>query len=180
MKKKNPDTNSSDDGNREGQAGRTKAFKKAEPNNIDKNFGNLIDDSKEVRIHSKKIDPSFDQGSYAPNKQLGDLDPYPFADHDVSIPMEEDEIDDARDVQSDEGPDRINLQELEEKIGGFEEFKELVASTKAVNAAPRAIKQEPLSKKQAQNLKEEKAKNKKKGNRGVADKKTEQTLRSQA
>jgi hypothetical protein len=34
------------------------------------------------------------------------------------------------DVHSDEGPDRMNLQELEEKVGGFQEFKDMVANIK--------------------------------------------------
>ena len=54
------------------------------------------------------------------------------------MPIDEDEDGDIRLVHSDEGPDRTNLEDLEQKVGGFEEFKDLVDRFKEPSKSKKA------------------------------------------
>lgn len=105
-----------------------KSLKKNQVNNPDHNYDNLIDDSKQVKVNSQKADPSFDQGSYVAENYMGNEIPNNVDD--LDIPIDHQDFDDEREVQSDEGPDRIDLQAIEEKVGGFQDFRDLVAHIK--------------------------------------------------
>jgi hypothetical protein len=71
-------------------------LKRNQANNLDRNYENIIENSKEVKINSRKADPSFDQGSFLAENYLGNE--IPDDAHDVPMPSDDDGFDDIREV----------------------------------------------------------------------------------
>lgn len=107
LKKRHPPRDDNYDSDVSDAPAKVKDLKKKEENNLDHNYDNLIDDSMQVKLNSRKVDPSFDQGSYLPNNYIGNQ--LPYLDYDMPIQSDDEEIDDERDAQSDQGPDMTNL-----------------------------------------------------------------------
>lgn len=150
-----------------------KSNKKVEKNNLDKNYSNIIDDSKQVKpdqdIHENEDNQLINISN---DDNMEDM----FEPEDGPDGEEDPEYNEVRQTQSDLGDDRRNIEDLEEVIGGFEELKDqvknikksikedLIAKEKSKKPSKGAMEEEQLPKNK---VKGKKKKNDKKGKKKV-------------